>query len=282
MSTPSNHGLVPPTSYAVPTESSSPKVAAAWAAGCCGHATNENFLVDDRPVALFGSPARVELVAEAKRQGRDLYYVDHGYWRRARQYRIAKNCMQSRVDPLQVIANHEQRLRTETKPLRTPHRFAALRSDLSPTWNKGGSSIIICPNSVAYMAWFGIDAKQWTLDIAAKVAEYTDRPIVIRWKKNSQVRPFYLDVHDAHATVVFSSGAAIESLSYGVPVFVLADWATSAPMGLSDLSLIESPYYPEHRIPFLWELAERQWSLDEIRSGLAWAWFARHKDEAAI
>ena len=67
-----------------------------------------------------------------------------------------------------------------------------------------------------------------------------------------------------------------------MPVFVKADWATTAPMGLSDLSLIETPYYPEHRIPFLWELAERQWTLEEIGKGLAWKWFTAHRDEAAI
>ncbi len=276
---PSDRGLVPPTAYAVPHERSSPRVAEAWSVGCCGVATDENRLIDDRPIALFGSPERVELVAEAKRQGRDIYYVDHGYWRRSKQFRISKNRMQSYVDTQMVIDKYNAL--TPGEKLRTPERFADMKADIAPEWNRG-ASIIICPNSPAYMAWFGIDAKQWTLDVARQVAQHTDRPIIIRWKKNASLRPFYLDVHDAHATVVFSSGAAVESLSYGVPVFVLADWATTAPMGLADLSQIETPYYPEHRIPFLWELAERQWTLDEIRSGYAWHWFAKRHSEASI
>ncbi len=276
---PSDRGLIPPTAYAVPDERSSPRVAEAWSVGCCGHATDSPTLVDDRPIALFGSPARVELVAEAKRQGRDIYYVDHGYWRRSKQFRIAKNRMQSRIDPAAVIEKYDRM--TPGERLHTPSRFTAVRADASPTWNRG-TSIIICPNSPAYMSWFGIDAKQWTLDVAKEIAQHTDRPIIIRWKKNASMRPFYLDIHDAHATVVFSSGAAVESLSYGVPVFVLADWATTYPMGLGDLSKIETPYYPEHRIPFLWELAERQWTLDEIRLGYAWHWFSRRHEEVSI
>ncbi len=271
-----------PTAYAVPHERSSPRVAGAWAKGCGGIATDENVLVDDRPIALFGSPERVDLVAEAKRQGRDVYYVDHGYWRRGKQFRIAKNRMQSRIDIDAVVARHAQRLRTERLPLDPPSRIRACHAEIVPEWNPAGSAILICPNSPAYMAWFGLDAKQWALDIAAQVAKHTDRPIIIRWKRNAQVRPFYVDVNTAWATIVFSSGAAVESLAHGVPVFVLADWATTAPMGLSDLSQIETPYYPEHRVPFLWELVNRQWTLDEISTGLAWRFFQKHAREKDI
>ena len=62
------------------------------------------------------------------------------------------------------------------------------------------------------------------------------------------------------------------------PATAIFPWATSAPMGISDIAKVESPYYPEHRIPFLWALAERQWTLAELSAGLAWRKF--HADNA--
>jgi hypothetical protein len=39
---------------------------------------------------------------------------------------------------------------------------------------------------------------------------------------------------------------------------------------LSDLAQIETPYYPEDREPFLWNLAAQQWTIKEICAGVAW------------
>ena len=50
----------------------------------------------------------------------------------------------------------------------------------------------------------------------------------------------------------------------------------------ADLSRIDSPSYPEARIPFLYELAERQWTLEEIRTGLAWRFFQAHRHEVSL
>lgn len=256
-----------PVSYSVPTERSSPLVAAAFAAGCGGTITEKNELVTDAPMALFGSPAREKLLQSHIASGRDWYYVDHAYFRRgARIYRIARNRFQSAIDVTKL-------------PTAPTGKWMKLHITPQTNWQHG-SSILICPNSPAYMKWFGLDAKQWALDMATEVSKYTDRPIVIRWKASAGARPFYLDVHDAHATIVFSSGAAVESLTHGVPVFVKAPWASTYPMGLDDLSRIESPYYPDHRIPFLWELAERQWPLAEIKAGVAWQWFMQREEES--
>lgn len=270
-----------PVSYAVPTESSSPKVAGAFAAGCGGHATNDAVLQPGAPMALFGSPDRHELLLEHIATGQDWYYVDHSYFRRGRQYRIARNRYQSFIDPAEVIAKYDAlRAARGGGPLPTPTRFANLHVDVAPDWQREGTAILICPNSPTYMRWFGLDAKQWTLDIAAQLSRYSDRPVIIRWKAQAQARPLYLDLHTAHAVVTFSSGSAMEALAAGVPVFCTAPWATAYPMGCPDLSQIETPLYPEHRIPFLWELAERQWTLDEIRNGAAWRWFLSRSEEA--
>ena len=238
------------------TESTSPKFARAFAIGCGGIATSQDTLLPGS-VALFGSPGRRRLLEQARAEGRDYFYGDHAFYRRGRYYRITKNATQYVPTAAAIAAAR-------------PERFTACHVDLHPEWRNSGTSIVICPNSPIYMGWFGIDAHQWVLDVVNTLGQLTDRPLVVRWKTQAQHRPLYVDLHDAYMTVVFSSNAAVESLAAGVPVCVLAPWATTAQMGITDLAQIETPIRPECRESFLWCLAEHQWTLAEMEAGLAW------------
>jgi hypothetical protein len=233
-------------------------------------------------MALFGSPARWDLMQAHIASGQDLYYADHCYFRRSTQFRIARNRYQTLITQDELVRTYGDSRTVSRRgwAMPVPARFSRLRVDVAPEWNTSGNSIVICPNSPAYMKWFGHDAKTWALDVARTVSQYTDRPIVIRWKAQAQARPLYMDLHAAWAVVTFTSGAAMDALAAGIPVFCLADWATAYPMGCPDLTQIETPYYPTHRVPFLWELAERQWSLAEIAEGAAWRWFLSRPEDS--
>jgi len=71
--------------------------------------------------------------------------------------------------------------------------------------------------------------------------------------------------------VVFSSGAGLDALLPGISVFVTAPGGAAYRMGCRDLPQIETPVYPDDREPFFWNLAERQFTFDEIARGYAWA-----------
>jgi hypothetical protein len=207
---------------------------------------------------LFGSPARRRLLDEAIAAGRDWYYGDHGIFRRFQYYRVTRNAYQH------PGTGHA-----------SPHRFEQLHVQLQPWQPSIGGSIVICPNSPAYMAWYGIDAKQWTLDCIKRVGELSDRPIVVRWKASAKYRPFYVDLHLASMVVVFSSACAIEALASGIPICTLAPWASTARMGIQSLDDLNTPYLPsiDERDQFLFNLADNQWTLAEIEQGLAWRHF---------
>lgn len=248
----------PPVTYVVPGETTSPKFAKAFAAGCRGHMVNTQMGLQTGAFAAFCTPATWPLLEQARREGRDWYYGDHAFYKRGKYYRVTKNAYQYVPTERDLAAA-------------TSARFTAVNGDIHPEWRRG-TAVVVCPNSEVYMRHFGIDAREWTMDVVRQIAAVTDRPIVVRWKAVVGRRPFYVDCHDAWAVVVFSSNAAVEALMAGVPIFVTAPWASTAQMGLSDLSQIESPYFPESslRERFLWALAERQWTLDEIRAGYAW------------
>lgn len=247
----------PPITYVAAGETTSPKFAPAFAAGCRGVTAPVAGGLRDGDFAAFCTPSTWPLLAAAQRDGRTWYYGDHAFYRRGRYYRVTMNAYQYQPS-LQAIARA------------TPDRFRALHIEMAPTWKKQGTAVVVCPNSSVYMAQHGINAHEWTMDCVRQISQATDRNIIVRWKVQAGRRPIYRDLDDAWAVVTYNSACAVDALLVGVPVFVLCPWATTARMGLSDLSKIESPVYPESRQQFLWELANHQWTLPEIAAGYAW------------
>ena len=238
--------------YAMMGESSSPRVGAVFATGCGGRLTFDLTRLMDGDFAAFCSPPLWPVLREAQRQKRTWYYADHGYYGRGQFYRVTRNAYQH-------TGNGTSNGR----------RFKAFGLPVQP-WRDSGRHIVVCPNSEIYCRLHGFDVNDWLWRVTTVLQTHTDREIRVRWKTDERTRPLTHDLVDAHAVVVFSSAAALRALIAGVPVFTLAQFAASARMGISDLAQIESPVYPDDRESFLSVLADQQWTLDEIKSGLAW------------
>jgi hypothetical protein len=248
--------LRPPICYS-DNQPTSGKLAAAMATGSHGHAVND-LVYRPGPAAVFGRLYAGHVLDQAVADGHDYYYMDHAFMGRGKYYRAARNAVQ--YQPTDQSINQA-----------TPDRYERLRYDTAPEWQpRTGTSIVICPNSPTYMSWFGIDAHEWVLDLVDKIGRRSSRPIVVRWKASAKNRPLYVDLHTAHMVVTFSSMAAVEAIRAGVPVCTLAPWATTRSMGITDIAQVDDPVYPARRLPFLWDLADHQWSMDEIHAGLAW------------
>lgn len=239
---------MPPVSYAVQGEMTSPKFARAFAAGCGGRVSFADVL-EPGEVAIFGSPQRWRMIQQAMAEGR-CCYADHGYFGRGAFLRITRNALQH--DGTGIY--HQRRFLTFGIPVQP--------------WRKTGRHIVLCPNGAEYFALFGIDVQQWIASVKADLAQYTDRQVIVRWKRSET--PLAADLVDAWAVVAYSSNAAVEAVLAGVPVFVLAPFAAAARMGLSNLSQIEQPIYPDGRWSFAAALAANQWTLEEIAGGVAW------------
>ncbi len=252
-----------PVSYYAPGEITSPRFAFHFAHGCHGQMTPDDQLFDG-PVAMFGSPSKWPILRQARAEGRDWFYGDHGYFRRGEYFRITKNAYQH-----------------DGSGTYRPDRFRMLhRRPLMPTWRRDGSHVLVCPNSDIYMGLHGINGAEWLKSVLKTLSEHTDRPIRVRWKHTSpQIR---YDVAGAWAVVVFSSASALDALIGGVPVFVLAPFAAGYRMGLSDLTQIEKPIYPADREQFLWNLAHQQWTYAEIMRGQAWTALLEQEDRRRV
>lgn len=246
-----------PVSFYIASELTSPRFAKAFAEGCGGLLANNAELEMDGPFAAFGTPATWKLFERAKVSGQDWYYGDHGIWARGQVFRIGKNTVQFQPTD-------------EDLARATSAQFERYHAPIAP-WKPRGKHIVICPNSDVYMRHHtGLGAEAWVDMVMTELAKYTDRPSMWRTKKGAASNPIARDLEDAYACVVLSSASAVDALQAGVPIVTLAPWAATARMGLTDLSQIDTPIYPENREQFFWALAEHQWTLPEIASGAAW------------
>lgn len=233
-----------PSVYVVDGQLTSPKFADAFARGCGG-----TIVRDYVPGAWagFGSPYNWDLLMQAIKNGDDFYYGDHAYFGRGKYYKVTKNRFQ-----------HDGTGDYDFKRLRRFHEKAK-------EWKKGGTNIIVCPQSDDHHKRFG--ETFWTDRVIKTLNKNTDRRIIIRTKKTR--RPLMQDLQDAHCVITHTSNAAVEAIMNGIPAIVTGDSAASR-MALSDPANVERPYYPDGRMEWAAALAHNQWTLDEIAQGKCW------------
>ena len=98
--------------------------------------------------------------------------------------------------------------------------------------------------------------------------------IVRQRNKNRQTRlanDFQDALKDVWAVVTFNSNAAVEAILSGVPTFALAPCSAALPVANTDLSKIESPFFPNSDLTQQWcrHLAYGQFHNTELANGTA-------------
>ena len=237
--------------YAQPDKAKSRLVLEAFAQGCGGRvASTTATQLEPGPAAFYGiRPAWRHLWEQAKAEGRDWFYLDNAYLDADREtrFRVCRNAVQQ----------------TEFRP--------AGRRQVAP-WHKSGDHILICPQSDEFMATVAGWRGDWAAWVAGELQRFTTRPIRTRSKGSRAT--LVDDLAGAWAVVVHTSAIANEALLAGIPTFCTGPCAASQ-MGLSDLSLIESPRYPDGREEWAAAVAAAQWTLAEMRDGTCWRQLTR-------
>jgi len=225
----------------------------AFSKGCGGKMTTHTNMLLPGSVAGFWLPELNSLLKSAQENGRDWYYGDKAYFDRNKYWRITKNAY---MHPLHGTA--------------TPHRFEKLGIKIKG-WEHHGS-ILLCPQSDTFFKMRGSSQSEWIGQTTQILRQYTDRKIDIHFKQagNQTESTFKNRLKGIWAVVVHSSMAGAQAAIHGVPCFATDETSVSAKFGTTDLSKIEDPIKPDNREELAWILADNQWTLDEIRSGMAW------------
>jgi hypothetical protein len=145
-------------------------------------------------------------------------------------------------------------------------------------WRTAGNHILLCLQRNGGWSMGSISVLDWAAETILELRKHTDRPIVVRQRAANRIDRIARDplskvlVNDVHALVTFNSNAATESVMLGVPVFTLAPANAAAPVGNSDLSQIESPYWADADKLHAWacHLAYGQFHVSELKDGTAY------------
>jgi hypothetical protein len=226
----------------------------------------------DKPILVRGIVAG-DHIKFAQQHGTGFYFIETGYFGNyscegnpnARKFwhRIVKNSMQHEViynvpgDRLEALSRYDSRLKWKG-------------------WKKQGSKILIVAPAHKPCKFYGINKDEWLANTITELKKYTDREIVIREKGSRTERTSSNVIYDAfdqdiYAVVTYNSIAAAEAVAYGIPSFAMAP-TCAKPVSLSDLSKIETPYYPDPDFVYKWlsSLAYGQYNIQELLTGKAW------------
>lgn len=212
---------------------------------------------------------------------RKAVYVDLGYWKRTEGGKI-HGYHKIAVNSRHPTAYFQQR----NYPY---HRFHQMGVPILP-WKKGGRHILIAGMGAKAADVEGFKPTQWEQAAVEELQRYTDRPIIYRpkpsWRNYVHIDGTILSpgdqriedvLEDCHAVVSHHSNVCVDAILAGIPVFC---WhGVASVMGLKDLSLIESPIYPEGRDQWAANIAWTQWTPAEIKTGAAWRYL---KDEGIL
>ncbi len=242
-----------------------------FAQGCNSSVVNtESFNYDDNndPIVLRGI-LKKKIIHRCWEEGRTFYYMDTGYFGNEVNssnpngwkywHRIVKNNLQH----------------TEIKK-RPDDRFKHFNKKFQP-WKKDGRKILIAKPDDKPMRFYDYDLNLWLKSTIETIKKYTDRPVEVRDRAAKRAdRVFHNTLQEAldddvFALVTFNSVAATESIFHGIPVFTLAPANAASPMGLQDLSLIETPKYPDADELYQWacHLSYGQFHISELKNGKA-------------
>lgn len=176
-----------------------------------------------------------------------------------------------------------------------PDRWSYLKESqkirITP-WRTNGTHILICLQRDGSFAVRDIDQMKWLHKTVKKIRSVTERPIVIRGKKeiSSEWQPkikelilnyknvlcsnpendLLKDIEGCWAAVVLTSTIDIELVLNGIPVFTNNERSFTYGLGNNDISNIESPILGSNRNSLFYKLAYSQWNISEMRSGIIW------------
>ena len=140
---------------------------------------------------------------------------------------------------------------------------------------RGGRHILIVAPDDKPCKFYDIALDTWLAETMATIRQHTDRPIVIRERNRSRTdrktNRVEKALDDVHAVVTFNSIAGTEAILAGVPVFAMAPSNAARPVSNTDLTKIDSPWFPDRDQVLAWayHLAYGQFHIDEFKSGRA-------------
>lgn len=215
------------------------------------------------PVFVGLRPATAPLLHDLHRTNRSYVTIDNGYFRPYKEggyFRVTQNGLQTSMPPEQLR-------------LSASIRWAALNIQLQPLREPTAGHVLLVLQSEAwYQMVLGCNREDW-VRLALDFLERTNPgvPIKLRDKplKGRQgIAPLQEDLDGACAVAALSSAVLLEAAVQGLPIYALGVSAASGLHGNRGIDLRQGVFS---------NLADNQWTVDEIASGHCWEELAARK-----
>ena len=216
------------------------------------------------PIVVFGILRGTgDLIKQCEKINHTYYHIDHSYHFKSVEHKI-NNIFDDniyRITKNGLMINYIDKLNNnDHERIKRYKRFYEIKP-----WKKTGDHIIIFPPSDHVKKWYNIP--NWEKQTIEKLKKYTNRKIIIKTKDDK--KSFKDLILNAWAVVSCQSSASVDALLEGVPSFC-NEISMSKPVSYTDLSLIETPFYPDNREEWFNSLLANQYFMDEIKNGVAW------------
>ena len=138
------------------------------------------------------------------------------------------------------------------------------------SYDPNGDVLIGIPG-VTFGKVFGYKMQDWIANIESQVRKHTSKKIRSRTKWSGLT--IEQELKGVSVLVTHSSHVAIDAIRLGIPAIV-APTSPAAPVCSHDLADIDTPWMPDRR--HWWaSLMCQQFTLDEIKRGVAWYWMQK-------
>lgn len=150
---------------------------------------------------------------------------------------------------------------------------------LKPWGHQGGSHLLLVGQVPGDAALHGLDMEKWAQQVTDDALSrgysviYRPHPKVIMRDRFCPVgalyspRPLEVDLAEALSVVTWSSTTAVEAVLAGIPVVAMDEGSMAWPIAGHNLDQLDRRH---DRFEWCNEMAWKQWSLEEVESGVAW------------
>lgn len=148
-------------------------------------------------------------------------------------------------------------------------------------WLNDGKYIVLCGQIPWDASVEGSDHLAWLKGAAERLKSYSRRPIKFRPHPMAlqafkpipgtelSLVPLAEDLETAHCVVTYNSNAGVEALISGIPAFAHDHGSMCWQLANKSLISVDVPNRPD-RSQWLNDLAYCQWTLQEMKEGMAW------------
>jgi hypothetical protein len=211
-----------------------------------------------RPSVSYGMLRGVcKIYQDCSKAKVEWWNIDHGFFKRSRQdtfdgyYRIGRNALTPSFWP---------------KAIESGSRWRKLRIEPAPWAWKAVGPIILCPPTDAMSSFFGVSAEAWVKQTVGKIHPNLRHLAKVRLK--SDKIPIQKALRSARAVAVFNSNVAVEALVAGIPA--VADEGIVRSWNNFGAERLHEDFTKLDRNILFRAAAECQFTIAEMRSGLAW------------